>query len=38
VIEPLVAAVLGAVAGAVGVVGVRQLRDASRPPLELPGP
>jgi two-component system phosphate regulon sensor histidine kinase PhoR len=38
VIEPLVAAVLGAVAGAVGVLGVRQLRDVSRPPLELPGP
>jgi two-component system phosphate regulon sensor histidine kinase PhoR len=38
VIEPLVAAVLGAVAGAVGAIGVRQLRDGRQPALEVPGP
>jgi two-component system phosphate regulon sensor histidine kinase PhoR len=39
VIEPLVAAILGAVAGAAGALGVRQFRDARRgPQLETPGP
>jgi two-component system phosphate regulon sensor histidine kinase PhoR len=39
VIEPLVAAMLGAVAGVAGALGVRQFRDARRgPQLEAPGP
>ncbi len=38
-IEPLVAAMLGAVAGVAGALGVRQFRDARRgPQLEAPGP
>jgi two-component system phosphate regulon sensor histidine kinase PhoR len=39
VIEPLVASILGAAAGAVGALGVRHLRDRRRAPqLEMPGP
>ncbi len=42
-IEPVVAAIMGAAAGAVATFGIRGLREAGRPPLEtasavLPGP
>jgi two-component system phosphate regulon sensor histidine kinase PhoR len=38
VIDPLVAAILGAVAGVASTFGVRRLREGRRPVLESPGP
>jgi len=38
VIDPLVAAILGAVAGVASTFGVRRLREGRRPLLESPGP